>query len=322
MLKYILFLFITANFFAQFNLERLKKSHMITTDPRDTTILVVKHSNNSVRYIVTDNYSKKKDFYYPDSTIIDFNIDTTLYHSKYSYWNYVPLMDSPGPLVAGDINKNGKGLIFGNKFNSNLKYPSITCVYELNNMGKFDSVYSYDSTIFARSIYDINNDGIDEVLFVGHYAFMIDTNKSMEITRNFIFSKAKDSQIPQTLSFIFDPYLDYPSQQNNNTWGKFDNDQYASEVFINIVLAHVRIYKYNPIRNNLDSVYEYNYSNQDLYFEGFATGDFDNDGKTEFVMGSIHGKVIMFKNIGIGTYEMSWVGSVETNNAYLTFSTN
>jgi len=50
--------------------------------------------------------TENMDFTYPDSTIIDFNIDTTLYNTKYSYWNYVPLMDSPGPLVAGDINKN------------------------------------------------------------------------------------------------------------------------------------------------------------------------------------------------------------------------
>lgn len=322
MLKYILFLVITVNLFAQFNYNRLKERHMITTDPRDTNILVVKYPNNSTRYFVTDNFSSQKDFTYLDSTIIDFNIDTIIYHSKYSYWNYVPLMDSPGPLVAGDINKNGKGLIFGNKYNSNIIYPSITCAYELNNMGKFDSVYSYDSTIFARSIYDINNDGTDELLLVGRYDFKLDTNKWMEVTRNLIYSKAKDNHIPQTLSFIFDPYPDYPSQQNNNTWGKFDNDQYASEVFINPSLAHVRIYKYNPFRNNLDSVFEYYYKDQDLYFEGFAVGDFDNDGKTEIVMGSIHGKVIMFKNTGIGTYKMSWLGNVETNNAYLTFTTN
>jgi hypothetical protein len=30
----------------------------------------------------------------------------------------------------------------------------------------------------------------------------------------------------------------------------------------------------------------------------------------------------MLKNTGLGTYKMSWIGNVETNNAYLTFSTN
>jgi hypothetical protein len=297
--------------------------HSALTNHNDTTVKVFRYANNRIKYFTTSNFSKKDDYFYPDSTIIDFTgIDTSLYYKKYSYWNYVPLGDSPGPLVAGDINKDGHGIIFGDKYNSNLTYTSNVYAYQLNNFGKFDSVFSYDSTSFARSIYDINNDGKDELYLMNRYDFKIDSNSSMELTRNFIYTETGNQKIPQTLSFIFQPYPDNNSQQDCNTWGKFDNDQYPSEVFINEGHAHARIYKYNPLRNNLDSVYEYNYYNDDLYYQGFAVGDFENNGKTEIVMGSINGKVLMIKNTGLGTYTTISLGNVETYNAYLCFATN
>ncbi len=92
--------------------------------------------------------------------------------------------------------------------------------------------------------------------------------------------------------------------------------------FINPSLAHARIYKYNPFRNNLDSIYECYYGNQDVYFQGIAVGDFENNGKTEIVMGSIHGQVLMIRNTGLGKYKTILLGNVETYNAYLCFTTN
>jgi hypothetical protein len=323
MLKCILFLFISISLFAQSQNERLNGTHLPFTNTKDANIHAVKYLNNSVRYFTTNNYNRQTDFTYPDSTIIDFNaIDTTLFNKKYSYWNYVPLGDAPGPLVAGDINKNGHGLIFGDKFRTGMINSTVVCAYQLNNADKFDSVFSFDSTIFARSIYDINGDGKDELYVVGHYILPIDTVLGMQVKRDLIFSETGNQSIPKTLSFIFDPYRTNNSQQDCNTWGKFDNDQYPSEVFVNPSLAHTRIYKYNPFRNNLDSVYECFYGDQDIYFQGFAVGDFENNGKTEIVMGSIHGQVLMIRNIGLGTYETISLGNVETYNAYLCFTTN
>ncbi len=232
MVKYSLFLFILINLFPQNKPAWNKNKYLIKTDTKDTTIMAVNYPNGiSKRYSVA-NYTSSTDFTYPDSTIIDFNgIDTTLYNKKYSYWNYVPLGDAPGPLVAGDINKDGRGELYGEKVNTSSPYSKYVYAFVLNNIGKFDSSYRYDSTIFARNIFDINNDGIEELYVVGHYIIPIDSVLGMQVNRNLIYTETSNQSIPQTLSFIFDPYRTNNSQQDCNVWGKFDNDQYPSEVF-------------------------------------------------------------------------------------------
>ena len=35
-----------------------------------------------------------------------------------------------------------------------------------------------------------------------------------------------------------------------------------------------------------------------LYYGGFSIGDFDQDSKTEFLAGSVHGKVLSIENCG------------------------
>ncbi len=72
----------------------------------------------------------------------------------------------------------------------------------------------------------------------------------------------------------------------------------------------VRISEYNPFTTTYDSVYEYNLRQLDSYFGGFAIGDFDEDGKTEFIMSSINGKVAAIENIGNNSYKVSWIGEV------------
>ncbi len=44
---------------------------------------------------------------------------------------------------------------------------------------------------------------------------------------------------------------------------------------------------------------------------GFAIGDFDNDGRTEFFAGSVHGKVLSIENKGVHSYAPNWQGSLE-----------
>ena len=60
----------------------------------------------------------------------------------------------------------------------------------------------------------------------------------------------------------------------------------------------------------------------DVYYGGFSIGDFDQDGKTEFLAGSVHGKVLAIENCGDNCYAPNWQGMVETYNAYLCAETD
>lgn len=82
------------------------------------------------------------------------------------------------------------------------------------------------------------------------------------------------------------------------------------------------MFEYNQIIPNYDSVYQYNYEPLDLYYGGFSIGDFDQDSKTEFLAGSVHGKVLSIENTGDNSYAPNWQGMVETYNAYLCAETN
>jgi len=80
--------------------------------------------------------------------------------------------------------------------------------------------------------------------------------------------------------------------------------------------------EYNPIKPNFDSVYQFDYYSRDYYYGGFSIGDFDQDGKTEFFAGSLHGKVLSIENTGNNSYAPNWEGKVETYNVYLCAETN
>jgi hypothetical protein len=255
-----------------------------------------------------------------DSTIIDLTtIDTTLYYQKYSYWQEVRVGSyQTAPPLVGDINNNNLSEIYGLIKDYNTDFSNNT-VMEMNNVGSFDSVYSYDSTSLARSIYDIDKDGMDE-LFI--HRFPPDTNY---LGHSWLFfKKPSDTSLSIDLSFIFYPFPN-PSQNqiNNNTFGDWDGDAFTDQIFIRTCCPPtINIFEYNPTINNFDSVYQYDFSSLDNYFEGFSIRDFDQDGKTEFFAGSTNGSVISIENCGDNCYTLNWQGSVETNNAYLYAATN
>ena len=125
------------------------------------------------------------------------------------------------------------------------------------------------------------------------------------------------------VSIIFEPWQNNNSQQNNNRFGDWDGDQFTDQIFIRECCPHsIYLFEYNPIENNFDSVYFFDLSVLDLYYAGFSIGDFDQDGKTEFFSGSVHGKVLSIENTGNNTYSSNWQGTVETYNAYLLAETN
>jgi hypothetical protein len=255
-----------------------------------------------------------------DSTIINLRtLDTIPFYRKYSFWQEVDVgTDNNKPPLVVDINRNEMPEIYGQIKTYILGDPSDNVIMEENSQGGFDSLYSYDSTSVARAAYDINKDGLYELML---HRFPPDTN--FPGSSWLFFTQLTNTSLATDLSFIFYPFSGYNNQLNNNTFGDWDGDGYTDQVFIRESSPNsYYVYEFNNLTNNFDSVYFHDLSEYGLYFAGFAIGDFNQNGRTEFWEGGVNGEVISIENCGNNCYQPIYQGSVETNNAYLYAATD
>ncbi len=297
-------------------LEQLKSRSDIKVTEVEANLLKLEYPNGKILYKYFGDYQLPTTYNQQptyDSTIIDLTtIDTTLYYQKYSFWQEVPIHNWDFEcLRISDVNNNGKPELYGSRKFFISDFEPIT-VYELNNSEIFEDIFQYDSVFIARSIYDVDRDGREEVLLTLPPLFGIGTQQRF-------FSKDSDSSLAKTLNFIFNP--DLPYQLDDPTLEEFDGDQKTDLVFDKA--SNVYIFEYNPIINNFDSVFHFLVPDSiDLGVGGYSIGDFDLDGKTDVVFSTIRGKVFVIENEGDNQYSDVWQGSVKSNNAYIHTWTN
>jgi len=285
----------------------------------ENNILKLEYPNGKVLYKNISDYKHPESgiqnpVYSPnyDSTIIDLTtIDTTLYYQKYSFWQEVPIFNWDfDHIMIGDVNNNGNTELYGSrKFFSSEQEP--ICVYELNNSGTFEFVHQYDSVLISWNIYDVDNDGMEEVHLGMGGTWGVTPDQRF-------FSKQSDTSLATQLNFTFIPY-DGSYQMNDITLGNFDGDQYTDLLFAKGAGGRdIHIFEYNPFTNTFDSVYRFAvYENPPNANSGFSVGDFDLDGKTDMVFGTGKGAVYVMENEGDSQYSNSWLGSVESYHAYV-----
>jgi len=150
----------------------------------------------------------------------------------------------------------------------------------------------------------------------------VDTTIHWWITKSEFFEKPNDTSLAINFSFEFQAE-DSNTAQYNPRFEMLDGDSKTDYLYLgSSALLYVGVYEYNPVTNSLDYVLNYNYTNIDTWFEGFAVGDFDKDNIPEFIIGGIHGKVAAFESTGDDAYQVIWQGEVSTNNAYMLAGTN
>ncbi|MCZ7609994.1 MAG: T9SS type A sorting domain-containing protein [Ignavibacterium sp.] len=309
---------LSGSFFAQQSkeekLKQLKSRSDIKATEIENDILKLEYPSGKVvyknigDYKLPATYSQLAPTY--DSTIIDLTtIDTSLYNYKYKFWLQAPIGSLYEPII-GDINNNGLPEIYG-LLNLDTIYINVA---EMNSNGIFSNVYNYDSALIVKSIYDIDKDGGKDLQLGSNSIFQQYPGNSY-----LFYKKQSDSSLATQLSFIF---YRVGGQQENNYLGDWDGDDYTDWIFVDVIstLPSINIYEFNPVANYFDSVFSYDIGNN--HHGGFAIGDFDQDGKTEFIGGSIQGDVLSIENSGNNNYVVNWNGSVETYNAYLATQTN
>lgn len=306
-------------------LQRLKNHEDIKVTEVGLNILKLEYPNGKVIYKNISDYQQpttnNQPSYSPtyDSTIIDLTtIDTTLYYHKYSFWQEVPLSNLDFDFLRiGDISNNGKHELYGTRkfFTTPVDNAEPVTVYELNETGCFDSIYQYDSVFIVRSIYDVDQDGKEDIVLTLPPIYDTVGNQQR------FFSKENDTSLATQLNFTFT--FNDGSQLDDITLGDFDGDQKTDLLFDRNDSQNVYIFEYNHITNNFDSVYRFQVIDPiDLGIGGYSIGDFDLDGKTDIVFSTMRGKVFVIENEGDNQYADVWQGSVESNNAYVHTWTN
>lgn len=244
-----------------------------------------------------------------NTTIINvWEIDTTVYANKFRFWQKVNLVNAfEGIVFVDDINTNGLLELYG-LTQVNWPFGGQVEILEQNIQGIFHSIYSYDSTsIFVQAIGDINGDGIKEV------------HLRTTDTLNGKFYKADSiGSLPTNFDFVF--YY-HPNQIGDERFGDFDINGKTDCLFIDQnTPSKIVISTYVDSINNFSTVFELPI--EDDAPGGFAVGDFDEDGKTEIVFGTVLKKVYVIEAKGENEYQVVWQGDAPTYNAYMITSTD
>ena len=240
-----------------------------------------------------------------DNTIINvWEIDTTLYCSKFKFWQIVNLANNrDGTLPIEDINQNGLLELYG-RTRFTWPYGGRVDILEQDGQGIFQTVYSYDSTsLFVQGVGDINSDGIKEV-----YLRTSDT-------LNGKFYKADSlGAFPTSFNFIF--YYSTTAQIYDMNFGDFDKNGVTDCAFMD---WPVFIATYDSSLNNFSEVLQFDV-NDDA--SGFAIGDFDEDGKTDLVFSTGSHGIYAIEAENTNQYSVVWNGLAPGVNPYMITSTN
>lgn len=245
-----------------------------------------------------------------DTTIINmWEIDTAKYSNKFTFWQRVEINneDFYTPPFVDDLNRNGRPEIYGRSHSSFLEAGQVS-VYERNEDGIFESIYTYSdtATISVQAMGEIHGSGEKEI-FINYY----DT-----IPKYVVYRSDSIGVLPTTFDFFF--YYETIFQINHTTFGDFDNNGITDAAFI-VGWKNFIVSEFRDSINNFTTVFEY--ENLDDTFSGFAIGDFDGDGNTELIAGGSLGILISIEAIKENSYELNWQGNFSTYNAYMTTTT-
>ena len=248
-----------------------------------------------------------------ETTIINvWEIDTTLYKNKFSFWQKVNIANNELlPVFVDDLNLNNLPELYG--FSDRNRYPAPPTVgpveiYELNKEGIFDSVFAFDATtIFVRGIGPVREKGGKEIFI-----------RSRTSLNGDFYRSANTGVLPTSFDFTF--YYE-PNELYCMTFGDFDENGISDCSFVDgNNPSKIIIGEFRDTINNFVSNYE-QVTEGDVPY-GFAIGDFDQDGKTELAVGTLQSNVYIIEAERINTYNIVWRGLFSTFNAYMNTTTN
>ena len=243
------------------------------------------------------------------------DVDTSPYDNMFVQRDYFPASGIAGyPVQIGDINHNGKLDFYGAyKWVQDYQLAD-ACVVELNIDSSFvlQKIYC-DTLIEPLAVTDLNKDGFSE----------------MNFRQNRKFAQLRSTTIdsfPDSINFTYNLWPAGGGEVGAETLVDLDKDGNMDMLFVGddtltpAGAPKIFVVEYNKNIDNFEQ--KYRFHPPDFHTYGYSYGDFDNDGFTEFVTGSVHGHVYIFENSGDDVYDMIFEDTLSTSNAYLTVGTN
>ncbi|MBS4029471.1 MAG: T9SS type A sorting domain-containing protein [Ignavibacteriales bacterium] len=244
-------------------------------------------------------------------------IDTNLYSGRYTYWTTVPISNTiGGPLLVGDLNRNGKSEIYGLSKEYLTDYMSH--VYEIDTNGNYTLLYNYvPRRGSSMQFVDTDTDSLKEVVLnYGDSCFNYEqtTPTSLPTRRNFNYGMW---QFQGTAIWTF-------YKMTN-----LDNDSHIDFIYrgsepdsvdsVNLFHNYTYVAEFNPSINNFQRVWKTQLLHppwNESGIGGYDVGDYDSDGKMEFLASEINGTVWVVENNGDNSYHISWADTLPFINLF------
>lgn len=298
------------------NIAHLKRHYQI--EYLDADLIKLRHFDTGmVRYLdISDRQLRLPSGNGKNNTIqiIDLiNADTTLYNHLYTYQGTIPVAGTAGyPLIIGDFNHDNRLDFVGVHFTVNDTGTIDAAIAEMNDDTTFTIRKRYDFQGIPIPPTDLNSDGLLELNFkkgkwMNNFTSSSPDSFPDSLNTSYCMWEIIGGGIghEQFLNLDKDNNLDllYRGADTLPPWGtKLFVAEYDS-------LSNIFIKKFS-IRPPTFAVSE------------FSIDDFDNDGFTEFAMGSIFGDVFVIENTGNDSYALTFTDTISVGNAYLSTRTN
>ena len=264
---------------------------------------------------VIEIYAWANSHHVPVLEIDPSQIDTTPYIGWYTFWTGVPLSNGVGaPLLVADLNRNGEPEVYG--IFKDYTTGFMARAYEIDANGLATLRNTYSPRVFtARHAVDVDGDSLWEVMF-----------DSSQV--EYSFQQVSPDSIPTSFKFAHRMW-EYSSYVSPNFVGDLDGDNKVDFLYRGdqldtscggITCEKTYVAEYSSSVGNfrrVSSILWLPYRlGGDIAVQGYAVGDFDNDGHKEFIASSIWGNLFVGKNIGDDTYAEVWRDSLPYVNMY------
>jgi hypothetical protein len=301
----------------QQEIDRLIQSGRYQIENFNQNIIAIENRiSGKEKYVLLSDIDFDINNYIEDMQIFDLiNEDTNLYHWRFRFSKVIDLSALIGyPLIISDLNNNNKlDLIGSYKIPNNIQ-PADCAIFELTDDSSFvlKAVYP-DTVVTPLAATDLDKDGLLEINF------------KIEGGQEFYNYESKSSTtFPETLNFTYRMW-EMGGAVGSETFTDLDKDGEIDVIYKgddSLYPAGTKIYvaEYDPAVNNFVKRFSYRPANFNV--SGISYDDFDQDGFSEFVTGSIDGDVYVFENTGNNSYAFTFADTIPTPNAYLTCRTN
>ncbi|MBK9096537.1 MAG: T9SS type A sorting domain-containing protein [bacterium] len=285
-------------------------NYEVKIDADSTAVIYNKQTN--LRWLKSiKTYTEPENLREADLIIDLDTLNLVYWENLYRQWGHIDAAnpDLDAKYIVADANKNGKNEIYS-IHSSDSAFFSAT-IYE----NVIDSLFNYtieirDSHNIIYDLGDITNNGLFDIICrkIGNQLYFYSQN----ISTDYI----------EQLNFIYNPFPPV-CQPNDVTFYDLDSDG-IQEIIYYLVSGPVdsawtqcnHVARYNPVFNNYELIY-YHRPTPNWFTFGFATGDFDNDGKNNFSTGSIDGNYFIYEYVSGDDVNVEYQMQLETLNAFL-----